>query len=344
MTAARKISPFHIIAGILFGIMALNRLVLMVQFIMQQLTYDLMFDVPSLLMFLAVNYGLSLAAYAITAVCLLVYQFTSARPLSLVGVGALTLFQLFSFFIGFWGQKYAIYADGMFVFRPLCVLPSLVMLAGTVVLFVFAVLSLQDQARQRSVRAKVLGFVPGLCAFLYYFLTLVIAFMFMLLFRLQWYIGFPFWNVLSFAALSEIFAELLFIAAFLMAGLGFAFPGGQKQTQAPQRTGPYQAGGGPANGRYNGPGPVPGSGYVPGPGPVPGSGYVSGPGPVSGSGYVPGSGYIPGPGPVSGPGPHDPSGAGANVVEELRQYKELLDSGVITEEEFSAKKKQLLGL
>lgn len=29
---------------------------------------------------------------------------------------------------------------------------------------------------------------------------------------------------------------------------------------------------------------------------------------------------------------------------ELKQYKELLDSGVITQEEFDAKKKQLLGL
>ena len=31
-------------------------------------------------------------------------------------------------------------------------------------------------------------------------------------------------------------------------------------------------------------------------------------------------------------------------AEELKQYKELLDSGVITQEEFEAKKKQLLGL
>lgn len=31
-------------------------------------------------------------------------------------------------------------------------------------------------------------------------------------------------------------------------------------------------------------------------------------------------------------------------VDELKKYKELLDSGVITEEEFNAKKKQLLGL
>lgn len=36
-----------------------------------------------------------------------------------------------------------------------------------------------------------------------------------------------------------------------------------------------------------------------------------------------------------------PSG---NVIGELKQYKELLDSGVITEEEFAAKKKQLMGI
>ena len=33
-----------------------------------------------------------------------------------------------------------------------------------------------------------------------------------------------------------------------------------------------------------------------------------------------------------------------NAVEEIRKYKELLDSGIITEEEFSAKKRQLMGL
>jgi predicted Zn-dependent peptidase len=31
-------------------------------------------------------------------------------------------------------------------------------------------------------------------------------------------------------------------------------------------------------------------------------------------------------------------------ADELKKYKELLDSGVITQEEFDAKKKQLLGL
>lgn len=33
-----------------------------------------------------------------------------------------------------------------------------------------------------------------------------------------------------------------------------------------------------------------------------------------------------------------------SVADELKKYKELLDSGIITEEEFNAKKKQLLGL
>ena len=31
-------------------------------------------------------------------------------------------------------------------------------------------------------------------------------------------------------------------------------------------------------------------------------------------------------------------------ADELKKYKELLDSGIITQEEFDAKKKQLLGL
>ena len=33
-----------------------------------------------------------------------------------------------------------------------------------------------------------------------------------------------------------------------------------------------------------------------------------------------------------------------NLVDTMKQYKELLISGVITQEEFEAKKKQLLGL
>ena len=35
---------------------------------------------------------------------------------------------------------------------------------------------------------------------------------------------------------------------------------------------------------------------------------------------------------------------GGNAIEEIKQYKELLDAGIITEEEFAAKKRQLLGL
>ena len=34
----------------------------------------------------------------------------------------------------------------------------------------------------------------------------------------------------------------------------------------------------------------------------------------------------------------------ASNADELKKYKELLDSGIITQEEFDAKKKQLLGL
>ena len=33
-----------------------------------------------------------------------------------------------------------------------------------------------------------------------------------------------------------------------------------------------------------------------------------------------------------------------NAVDELKKYKELFDSGVITQEEFDAKKKQILNL
>lgn len=38
------------------------------------------------------------------------------------------------------------------------------------------------------------------------------------------------------------------------------------------------------------------------------------------------------------------SNAGQNVAEELRKYKELMDEGVISQEEFQAKKEQLLRL
>lgn len=38
------------------------------------------------------------------------------------------------------------------------------------------------------------------------------------------------------------------------------------------------------------------------------------------------------------------AGAGTDAVDEIRRYKELMDSGIITEEEFAAKKRQLLGI
>ena len=38
------------------------------------------------------------------------------------------------------------------------------------------------------------------------------------------------------------------------------------------------------------------------------------------------------------------TGGAPNAVEEFKQYKSLLDAGVITEEEFAAKKRQLLGI
>ena len=39
-----------------------------------------------------------------------------------------------------------------------------------------------------------------------------------------------------------------------------------------------------------------------------------------------------------------PITTGNNGVEEIKQFKELLDAGIITEEEFAIKKRQLLGL
>ena len=39
-----------------------------------------------------------------------------------------------------------------------------------------------------------------------------------------------------------------------------------------------------------------------------------------------------------------PTSTAASPAEELKKYKELLDSGIITQEDFDAKKKQLLGL
>ena len=38
------------------------------------------------------------------------------------------------------------------------------------------------------------------------------------------------------------------------------------------------------------------------------------------------------------------AGGASSTVEELKQYKSLLDAGVITEEEFAAKKRQLLDI
>ena len=81
---------------------------------------------------------------------------------------------------------------------------------------------------------------------------------------------------------------------------------------------------------------VPGPPYVPGPAPVPGPTYFPGPAPVPGPVYVPDSTPVPGPAQYNPPQ--------VNVVEELKQYKALLDTGVITQEEFDAKKKQLLNL
>ena len=36
--------------------------------------------------------------------------------------------------------------------------------------------------------------------------------------------------------------------------------------------------------------------------------------------------------------------APANAIEEIQKYKALMDAGILTEEEFTAKKRQLLGI
>lgn len=48
----------------------------------------------------------------------------------------------------------------------------------------------------------------------------------------------------------------------------------------------------------------------------------------------------------SGEAANGAAGAGAvpNAAEQIKQFKELLDAGAITEEEYAAKKKQLLGI
>ena len=48
--------------------------------------------------------------------------------------------------------------------------------------------------------------------------------------------------------------------------------------------------------------------------------------------------------PQAGAAPRRSAGAYVDVPAELKKYKELLDMGAITEEEFEAKKKQLLEL
>ena len=47
---------------------------------------------------------------------------------------------------------------------------------------------------------------------------------------------------------------------------------------------------------------------------------------------------------ISAPKVETVNGATIGIADELKKYKELLDGGVITQEEFDAKKKQLLGL
>lgn len=53
----------------------------------------------------------------------------------------------------------------------------------------------------------------------------------------------------------------------------------------------------------------------------------------------------PAPAPAAAPAPaQTPSAPEVDAVSEIKRYKELLDAGIITEEEFTAKKKQLMGI
>ncbi len=52
----------------------------------------------------------------------------------------------------------------------------------------------------------------------------------------------------------------------------------------------------------------------------------------------------PAPAPKEEPKKAEPAHLNADVISELKQYKDLLDSGILTQEEFDAKKKELLGL
>ncbi len=50
------------------------------------------------------------------------------------------------------------------------------------------------------------------------------------------------------------------------------------------------------------------------------------------------------PAPAAAPAPQAPPAPPVNVADEIKKFKELLDMGAITQEEYDAKKKQLLGL
>jgi len=60
------------------------------------------------------------------------------------------------------------------------------------------------------------------------------------------------------------------------------------------------------------------------------------------SGY--GQPVVPAPAPAPIPAAPTPQSSAISAADELIKFKELLDMGILTQEEFDAKKKQLLGL
>lgn len=307
MTQTKKISLFHMIAGVLFVVTALRQLYLFARTVLQSLEYGYAPNALTLFLFL-----LSAAVYVIAAAGLLAGAVMNRQDglmklLPLIGLGALALVRLLVFFIGFLNYSYAVYDYWSgYSFNPLCVLPALVSLAGHIALAAFAAAFLLDQAQQIREKVRFLWFIPGVCVLLPYLMSPVIAAL-LRLFDLEWFAGIV---VLNFSLLVNLFFNTVYIAAILLAALGFSFPDGMGPGRQTHRSSPYQTGGSQTPGGYSGSGSAPRSGFAPGPGPA----------------------------------PDNPPRSSENAAEELRQYKALLDSGVITQEDYDAKKKQLLGL
>lgn len=371
----KKISLFHLFAGILFAVLTLRQSYYFIRFLIDAIEYgyDSIFST-------VVWYLLFVGIYALTTICLLIGAFLNrrsglAKALPVIGLGALALAVLFSFIRGIYLYVIAIYdLDFLLVFT----LPDLVSLAGCIVLVIFAAIMPSALTKNPKSKLRMLWFLPALLVLTSDFMTPVIGFL-LDMYRASYIVA-------------DLFFNTLYVAAILFAGLGCAFPPVSEEKRAQPYGGPGPAyvpnpGYDPGTALLTGPDPVYGPGpaqvvdpsylppdpvYAPGPNPVyspnptygPGPAYDPGtalltesdpmyaPGPAPGPdpmyapgpAYVPDPAYIPDPAPVPGPVQDNPPKISAGVVAELKQYKELLDMGVITQEEFDAKKKQLLGL